>query len=238
MSFHFELSPKRVPLYIEKAKDGHVTPVDDIQIVDFACGNNHTVAIDSKKRAYSWGFGGVGRLGHAEQKDEMVPRLIKFFESSNRGVRRVFCGSSFTLVRWTLCDNLLMYSDEKFFFIRLFPIKVNCICSGRIRRLVRPTCIPSLSKILLVSFKSKICLQLFTLIYFLRMERHGHRLRLHFGHDFSRRFGDCLGSFADFRRVGLGRLAEVISSAEGGHKDGGDEDSSGRYGLLSHFDAR
>lgn len=130
MSFHFELSPKRVPLYIEKAKDGHVTPVDDIQIVDFACGNispnlspssaflvllrssktnlhsiwyiagnNHTVAIDSKKRAYSWGFGGVGRLGHAEQKDEMVPRLIKFFESSNRGVRRVFCGSSFTLVR-------------------------------------------------------------------------------------------------------------------------------------------
>lgn len=100
MSFHFELSPKRVPLFIEKAKDGHVTPVDDVQIVDFACGNNHTVAIDSKKRAYSWGFGGVGRLGHAEQKDEMVPRLIKFFESSNRGVRRVFCGSSFTLVNF------------------------------------------------------------------------------------------------------------------------------------------
>lgn len=99
MSFHFEMSPKRVPLYIEKAKDGHVTPVDDIQIVDFACGNNHTVAIDSKRRAYSWGFGGVGRLGHAEQKDEMVPRLIKFFDSSNRGVRRIFCGSSFTLVR-------------------------------------------------------------------------------------------------------------------------------------------
>lgn len=97
MSFHFETSPKRVPLYIEKAKDGHVTPVDDVQIVDFACGNNHTVAIDSKKRCFSWGFGGVGRLGHAEQKDEMVPRLIKFFDSSNRGVRRVSCGSSFTL---------------------------------------------------------------------------------------------------------------------------------------------
>ncbi|CAG9798752.1 unnamed protein product [Chironomus riparius] len=97
MSFHFETSPKRVPLYIEKAKDGHVTPVDDVQIVDFSCGANHSVAIDSKKRCFSWGFGGVGRLGHAEQKDEMVPRLIKFFDSSNRGVRRVFCGSSFTL---------------------------------------------------------------------------------------------------------------------------------------------
>lgn len=63
MSFHFELSPKRVPLFIEKAKDGHVTPVDDVQIVDFSCGNNHTVAIDAKKRCFSWGFGGVGRLG-------------------------------------------------------------------------------------------------------------------------------------------------------------------------------
>jgi alpha-tubulin suppressor-like RCC1 family protein len=39
----------------------------------------------------------VGRLGHAEQKDEMVPRLIKFFDSANRGVRRIYCGSSFTL---------------------------------------------------------------------------------------------------------------------------------------------
>lgn len=96
MSFHFETSPKRVVLFIEKAKDGHVNPVNDVQICDFACGNNHTVAVDTKKRAYSWGFGGFGRLGHAEQKDEMVPRLIKFFESG-KGVRRVNCGSSFCL---------------------------------------------------------------------------------------------------------------------------------------------
>lgn len=45
----------------------------------------------------SRGFGGIGSLGHAEQKDEMVPRLVKFFDSSNRGVRRVFCGASFCL---------------------------------------------------------------------------------------------------------------------------------------------
>lgn len=43
LSFHFETSPKRVVLYIEKSKEGHVTPVDGVQIVDFACGNNHTV---------------------------------------------------------------------------------------------------------------------------------------------------------------------------------------------------
>lgn len=151
MSFHFELSPKRVPLYIEKAKDGHVTPVDDVQIVDFACGNNHTVAIDSKKRAYSWGFGGVGRLGHAEQKDEMVPRLIKFFDSSNRGVRRVFCGSSFTLVskkKKSKKFNLLIYCATSF---RPFPIKDSCTCLARTRRLEKPTCTRSPSRILQVS---------------------------------------------------------------------------------------
>ncbi|EDS41603.1 regulator of chromosome condensation [Culex quinquefasciatus] len=73
MSFHFETSPKQIVLYVEKTKEGHVTPMEDIRIVDFACGNNHSVAIDSKNRAFSWGFGGIGRLGHAEQKDEMVP---------------------------------------------------------------------------------------------------------------------------------------------------------------------
>lgn len=97
MSFHFETSPKRVVLFIEKAKDGHVTPIDGVQIVDFSCGNNHSVAIDSKKRAYSWGFGGFGRLGHAEPKDEMVPRMIKYFDSSARGVRSVFCGATYSL---------------------------------------------------------------------------------------------------------------------------------------------
>ncbi|KAL9875168.1 protein RCC2 homolog [Glossina fuscipes] len=98
LSFHFETSPKKVVLYIEKNKDGHVNPVDNVQIVDFACGNNHTVAIDSKKRVYSWGFGGFGRLGHAEPKDEMVPRLIKFFDVHGRGARSVYCGATFSLV--------------------------------------------------------------------------------------------------------------------------------------------
>uniref|UniRef100_A0A1B0G8T0 Uncharacterized protein n=1 Tax=Glossina morsitans morsitans TaxID=37546 RepID=A0A1B0G8T0_GLOMM len=56
------------------------------------------VAIDSKKRVYSWGFGGFGRLGHAEPKDEMVPRLIKFFDVHGRGARSVYCGATFSLV--------------------------------------------------------------------------------------------------------------------------------------------
>lgn len=76
LCFDFETSPKRVVLYIEKSKGGYVEPVKDVEIVDFSCGQNHTVAIDSKKRVYSWGFGGYGRLGHAEPKDEYVSTFL------------------------------------------------------------------------------------------------------------------------------------------------------------------
>lgn len=37
-------------------------------------------------------------MGHAEPKDEMVPRLMKFFESQGRGGRSIFCGSTFSLL--------------------------------------------------------------------------------------------------------------------------------------------
>ncbi|XP_012551520.1 protein RCC2 homolog [Bombyx mandarina] len=97
LSFHFETIPKQITLYIQKSKDGYITPVKDVTIVDLSCGNNHTVAIDSMKRAFSWGFGGFGRLGHAEQKDENVPRLIKYFDTVGRGVRSVHCGGTYSL---------------------------------------------------------------------------------------------------------------------------------------------
>lgn len=112
MSYHFETSPKKVVLYVEKAKDGHVTPLEDVKIVEFSCGYNHTVAIDSKNRAFSWGFGGIGRLGHAEQKDEMVPRLIKFFDIQSRKVLRCFCGYSYSLVI-TDIGTLYMFGQNK-----------------------------------------------------------------------------------------------------------------------------
>ncbi|XP_045541786.1 protein RCC2 homolog [Papilio machaon] len=97
LSYHFETVPKHIGFFYEKSKEGHVMAVKDVDIVDFSCGNNHTVAIDSKKRAFSWGFGGFGRLGHAEQKDESVPRLVKYFDYQGRGIRSVFCGASYSL---------------------------------------------------------------------------------------------------------------------------------------------
>ncbi|KAL2468272.1 Regulator of chromosome condensation (RCC1) family protein [Forsythia ovata] len=52
-------------------------------IVKVACGLNHTVAVDKNGYVYTWGFGGYGRLGHREQKDEWVPRRVDVFTKHN-----------------------------------------------------------------------------------------------------------------------------------------------------------
>ncbi|GER26586.1 regulator of chromosome condensation family protein [Striga asiatica] len=52
-------------------------------IVKVACGTNHTVAVDKNGHVYTWGFGGYGRLGHREQKDEWAPRLVDVFTRHN-----------------------------------------------------------------------------------------------------------------------------------------------------------
>ncbi|KFM78642.1 Protein RCC2-like protein, partial [Stegodyphus mimosarum] len=112
LSFRCELAPRRIIAYIEKTREGHVTLVDDVQIVSVACGINHSVAVDTKKRCFSWGFGGYGRLGHAEQKDEMVPRLIKSFDGPNRGVKKVFAGGTYSMAVNEL-DVLFFWGQNK-----------------------------------------------------------------------------------------------------------------------------
>ncbi len=66
-------------------------------VVHYAHAPYTQVAVDSKNRAFSWGFGGYGRLGHSETGNEMVPRLIKFFDGPRRGVVRVSAGGQFNL---------------------------------------------------------------------------------------------------------------------------------------------
>jgi len=55
------------------------------------------VVLDRKDRIFTWGFGGYGRLGHDENKDELVPRLLKFFDGPSRGVAMVAAGSTFCI---------------------------------------------------------------------------------------------------------------------------------------------
>lgn len=55
------------------------------------------MVLDRKERVFSWGFGGYGRLGHDENKDEWVPRLVKFFDGPGRGATRIAAGSTFNV---------------------------------------------------------------------------------------------------------------------------------------------
>ena len=55
------------------------------------------VALDEKKRVFTWGFGGYGRLGHTEQKDEYRPRLVQLFSRPGRGAVQVWAGSTYCM---------------------------------------------------------------------------------------------------------------------------------------------
>lgn len=43
MSFRCETRPRKVNVFIEKARDGHIVPVTDVEVRELACGANHTV---------------------------------------------------------------------------------------------------------------------------------------------------------------------------------------------------
>lgn len=71
---------------------------------------------------FSWGFGGYGRLGHAEQKDEMVPRLVKLFDFPGRGAGQICAGyqCSFALSEMGKNRTELIRSDQ---------VRLDKICS-------------------------------------------------------------------------------------------------------------
>lgn len=87
----------RIPVWIEKTKDGQAVPCLDVKITNVACGANHCVALDAKKRVFTWGFGGYGRLGHSEQKDEYRPRLVQSFDRPGRGAMQIWAGATYCM---------------------------------------------------------------------------------------------------------------------------------------------
>jgi len=97
LEFQCENSPRVITVFVEKARDGQVTPITDVDVREITCGQNHVLIIDSKKRVFSWGFGGYGRLGHSDPKDVMVPQMIQFFNGPNRGAVSIAAGSTYSL---------------------------------------------------------------------------------------------------------------------------------------------
>ena len=44
MEYKCEMIPRKVNVFIEKTRDGHVIPVTDVDVREVACGLNHTVS--------------------------------------------------------------------------------------------------------------------------------------------------------------------------------------------------
>ncbi|KAK2526736.1 protein RCC2 [Columba livia] len=135
IEYDCELVPRRVAIFIEKTKDGQILPVPNVVVRDVACGANHTLVLDSQKRVFSWGFGGYGRLGHAEQKDEMVPRLVKLFDFPGRGATQIYAGYT--------CSFAVSETGGLFFWgatntsreSTMYPKAVQDLCGWKIRSL-------------------------------------------------------------------------------------------------------
>lgn len=135
-AFHNEYMPRRIVTFIEKSREGHITPLDDVWITEVACGTNHSLAVDKKGRCYSWGFGGYHRLGHSETKNELVPRSIKTFDgppSSGRGAAKVFCGATHSM---SIDINGLLYfwgQNKSSGEATMYPKNVQDLCGWKIR---------------------------------------------------------------------------------------------------------
>lgn len=128
-----ERAPVPIKQFIEKGKDNHPKSVEVTEIIDVCCGTNHTIAIDSRKRAFTWGFGAYGRLGHADNKDELLPRLIKYFDTQNRGIKLIFCGSTFTFAVNDIGQTFLFGQTKKTGEANMYPKPLHDLSGWNVR---------------------------------------------------------------------------------------------------------
>lgn len=134
IEYSCELKPRQIMVFIEKKQGSkQIEPVRDVEIQDVACGVNHTVAMDRKKRVYTWGFGGYGRLGHGGPADEMVPRLISAMTGPMRGATQIAAGSSFCLA-FSEAGNLMMWGQNKTSGeAAMYPKPIQDLCGWKVR---------------------------------------------------------------------------------------------------------
>lgn len=86
-----------------------------------AAGRKHTAAVTDDGCAWTWGYGGSGRLGHGDREDKLVPTKLGRDSFSGFAVLMVACGAEHTVVLgtsgwvWTFGDGLfgrLGHGDE------------------------------------------------------------------------------------------------------------------------------
>ncbi|CAM9946083.1 protein RCC2 homolog isoform X1 [Lampetra fluviatilis] len=135
IEFVCELAPRRLARFIEKTRDGQVLTVRGVVVRDVACGANHTIALDTRGRVFTWGFGGYGRLGHAEQKDELLPRLVKLLDRPAPAVNSVRAGYSCTFAINVVGTLYFWGSTNTSRDPTMYPKAVHDLCGTHVRSL-------------------------------------------------------------------------------------------------------
>ena len=59
------------------------------KVTSVACGSSHTLAVTSDGSVFSWGAGAFGKLGHEDDSDVRIPRMVEF---KRKRISRVACG--------------------------------------------------------------------------------------------------------------------------------------------------
>ncbi|CDW87540.1 kinesin motor domain containing protein [Stylonychia lemnae] len=73
------------------------TPIETlvkIQIIQVACGWQHTMSLSSQGRVFSWGYGEDGQLGHGDTNDYLLPKELDYFKKNQLRVSFIACGHS------------------------------------------------------------------------------------------------------------------------------------------------
>jgi len=85
------LEPKRIALL-----------QDSRQVIQIGCGGYHSVALDSRRRVWTWGDAENGHLGilKTEPGENTIPRMVRFAGMASEGsqIVKIACGSHITLV--------------------------------------------------------------------------------------------------------------------------------------------
>lgn len=67
-----------------------------VDILNFACGPRHVVAVEREGKLYSWGCGDNGRTGLGHEKTVFSPEIVRF--SENISVKSATCGRDGTML--------------------------------------------------------------------------------------------------------------------------------------------
>jgi len=84
-----DLKDKAMPQLIDPS---HFGTNSENFIVDIACGAQHCLAINSEGDLYSWGNGKFGKLGHNNEKSELVPKKVRYFVKQRLKVISISAG--------------------------------------------------------------------------------------------------------------------------------------------------